>query len=246
MKLLGIIGYPLQHSFSKRFFDGKFQELQLDDHEFRLFPIQDVDIFPELISQHPQLSGLAVTIPHKVNVMRFLDEIDPAAMDAGAINCIHIKNGHLKGYNTDAIGFEHSIAPHLRQDHTRALILGTGGASLAARYVFRKLGIPFQMVSRSKDKDSSYLTYSELTEEVLSAHQIIVNCTPLGTFPDIHQKPEIPYQWITPKHLLFDMVYNPELTAFMQGGLEQGAMVLNGMQMLLIQAEENWRIWNDG
>jgi shikimate dehydrogenase len=245
MKLFGLIGFPVQHSFSKNYFEKKFQELQLKDHEFRLFPLEDIAAFPKLIHEHPELSGLAVTIPHKVAIIPFLEHLDAASIQVGAVNCIRIKKGKCYGYNTDIIGFENSIIPHLHKTNQRALILGTGGAAKAVSYVFQKLNMPYELVSRMISGDGATFTYESLTQEIMDAHRLIVNCTPLGTSPEVNQKPPIPYQYLTNEHLLFDLVYNPAVTAFMKSGLEQGARVVNGMEMLEIQAENNWRIWNE-
>lgn len=244
MKLFGIIGFPLEHSFSKRYFDRKIKLLGLDQHLFNVFPLKDIEELPHIISHHPEMAGLAVTIPHKSAVIPYLKHIDLVASSVGAVNCIQIKNGVMTGYNTDIIGFEASITPALQHHHQRALILGSGGASLAVRFVLKKIGIPFQIVSRVATQQEGWISYDALSEEIISQHQLIINCTPLGTFPDIEQKPDIPYQWLTPQHLLFDMVYNPEITAFMKEGMSRGATVLNGMKMLEIQAEANWKIWN--
>lgn len=245
MKLFGLIGFPVQHSFSKIYFEKKFQEMQLTDHEFRLFPLEDINAFKKLILDHPELKGLAVTIPHKVAIISLLDHVDDAATDVGAVNCIRIKDGQCHGYNTDVIGFEKAITPHLQFANQRALILGTGGASRAVRYVLRKLNIPFQLVSRTNAGNDAILTYEALTKEIIETHRVIINCTPLGTTPDVDRKPSIPYQYLSSEHLLFDLVYNPPTTAFMRAGLEQGARVVNGLEMLESQAEANWRIWNE-
>ncbi len=241
MKKYGLIGFPLNHSFSKKYFEDKF-ERECINSRFELYPIADLKYLPALLRAEPLLQGLAVTIPHKEKIIDVLQETDPAVSMIGAVNCIKISGGILKGFNTDVIGFERSLFPLLKSYHTQALILGTGGASRAVQFVLKKLHITFALVSASA---KSNLSYQDINESYMNKYLLIINCTPLGMFPDIKMKPSIPYQFITNRHLLFDMVYNPEETAFLQEGRKHDAQIKNGLEMLYIQAEENWRIWND-
>lgn len=242
MRKFGLIGYPLSHSFSRNYFSEKFAGEHITGCAYYNFPLEHIDLFTALLRDNPDIEGLNVTIPYKQSVRQFLDEFDITAAEIGAVNCIDIRNGRLKGYNTDAIGFELSLRPLLDNSHARALILGTGGASRAVGFVLTKLGIAFSYVSRTKKKGC--LTYEELDEAVLYEHTIIVNTTPLGTFPDIHYAPAIPYHLLTLKHLLYDLVYNPRETLFLQKGSAQGATIKNGYEMLVLQAEASWKIWN--
>lgn len=252
----GLIGYPLSHSFSKKYFTEKFEKEQLNDHVYHLFPIEKIDEFPELIRKHPDLCGLNVTIPYKESIIPFLDELDETAKEIGAVNCIRIlkdpdasSQKKLIGYNTDAFGFRQSIKPFLETQHDRALILGTGGASKAVYYVLKTIGIDCYFVTRTKIISNQLITknefsYEELNEYVLSAFKLIVNTTPVGMYPNVNDAPAIPYEFITPSHLLYDLVYNPAETEFLKRGKEMGASTLNGLSMLHQQAEEAWRIWN--
>lgn len=256
LRTYGLIGYPLSHSFSKKYFTEKFEKEQLKDHEYHLFPIEKIDEFPDLIRKHPGLWGLNVTIPYKESVIPYLDELDETAKEIGAVNCIRIlgdDNGNnskkLIGYNTDAFGFRQSIKPFLETQHERALILGTGGASKAVHYVLKTIGIDCYFVTRTKIISNQLITknefsYEELNEYVMSAFKLIVNTTPVGMYPNIEEAPAIPYELLTPSHLLYDLVYNPEETEFLKRGKKMGASTLNGLSMLHQQAEEAWRIWN--
>jgi shikimate dehydrogenase len=244
MRLYGLIGFPLTHSFSKTFFEQKFSNEGLLDCAFENFPLKNIEELRQLIANHPQLKGFAVTIPYKKKVIRFLDEGTDAVKQMVACNCVKLKAGKLKGYNTDVTGFEKSFTKLLKPHHLKALILGTGGAADAVAYVLRKLGIDYLFVSRSQEIKPLTISYKALAEDLLADHTIIINCTPLGTAPDSETFPKIPYQYLTSRHYLFDLVYNPADTTFMQKGREQGALVCNGYEMLTIQAEENWRIWN--
>jgi shikimate dehydrogenase len=245
MRLYGLIGLPLTHSFSKTFFEQKFADEGLHDCAFENFPLKNIEEIRQVIADHPNLKGFAVTIPYKKKIIRFLDEGTDAVKQMVACNCVKIKGGRLKGYNTDVTGFEKSFIKHLQPHHLKALILGTGGAADAVAFVLRKLGIEYLFVSRSKEMRPLTIPYKALAEALLADHTIIINCTPLGTFPATEEFPLIPYQYLTPRHYLFDLVYNPAKTMFMKKGEEHGALVCNGYEMLKIQAEENWRIWND-
>ena len=236
----GLIGYPLDHSFSAEYFNARFEK-EKTDAVFHLFPIEYISLLPSLLSNHPELKGLAVTVPYKEVVIPYLDLIDTTAKEVGAVNCI--KTGKkLIGFNTDIIGFEHSLKPLLQSHHTAALVLGTGGGSKAVQFVLRRLGITFTLVSTT---DPLALHYKEVNEETIKNHPVIINCTPLGMFPLVNTMPPIPYSFISDQHLLFDLVYNPEVSAFLQEGKIRNATIKNGYEMLLIQAEENWRIWNE-
>lgn len=244
MKTYGLIGYPLSHSFSKKFFSQKFSEEHIDAR-YELFELKNIEEFQELVKS-TGLAGLNVTIPYKKEIIPYLDALDETAQNIGAVNVIKFirrkNNLLLKGYNSDVTGFENSLLPLLQPHHTKALILGTGGASNAVRYVLNKHGIETKYVSRKKDKDN--FTYDELDKEALSNYKLIVNTTPLGTYPKINDTPGIPYQFVTNKHFLYDLIYNPSETKFLQQGKKQGATILNGEQMLIGQAVAAWDIWN--
>jgi shikimate dehydrogenase len=246
MSKFGLIGYPLSHSFSKKFFTQKFESEGIQDCEYELYPIETIDSLSLLLSDNPDLEGLNVTIPYKLEVLPLLNEIDEAAQAIGAVNCIKITgkgpNAKLKGYNTDAYGFEESLKPLLEPGHQKALILGDGGAAKAVKYVLNKLGIPFVIVTRSPT-DTSIL-YEEVTEEILSTHTIIINTTPLGMSPNVISSPDLPYHYITAQHLVYDLVYNPEETAFLNKAKVQDAKIKNGLEMLYLQAERSWYLWN--
>ena len=245
MKQFGLIGYPLGHSFSKKFFSEKFQRESIEA-QYDLFELESIAEFVTL-KENDALNGLNVTIPYKEQVIPYLDELDQTAAQIGAVNVIKFirANGELKlkGFNSDAIGFENSLNPYLKPYHTKALILGTGGASKAIDYTLRKLGIETTFVTR-KPK-SGMITYEELSETVLNDNLLIINASPVGTFPHSDECPAIPYQFLTDKHLLFDVVYNPTETLFLKKGWERGAKGLNGQSMLIGQAEAAWKIWNE-
>lgn len=246
MRTFGLIGYPLAHSFSKKFFTEKFAEEGIADHQYELFPIENIAAVVSLIAADDSLAGLNVTIPHKVGVMTYLNELDPAAETIGAVNCISIqhKDGQtwLKGFNTDAYGFQESLKPYLKKHHTHALILGDGGAAKAVKYVLDQLQITYLSVVRTAAPNA--ILYSDLTEDLLQKHQVIINTTPLGTFPNVEAAPAIPYQWLTDQHLAYDLVYNPEETEFLKRAKAKGAAIKNGFEMLQLQAERSWFIWN--
>jgi len=242
MRLFGLIGNPLGHSFSEKYFTRKFEELQIHNCQYKLFPLSAITELPALLDAHPSLEGLNVTIPYKKAVLPYLtDSLIPEGLNA--CNCIKIRSGQLTGYNTDVLGFGKSLTPLLNSAHQRALVLGNGGATESILYVLKEKGIPFEVVSRSLHKGST-LTYSELTRDIVQAHTLIINTTPLGTYPHSDNFPDIPYEGITHRHLLYDLVYNPPLTKFLQQGKEKGAQVKNGEEMLVIQAEESWSFWN--
>lgn len=244
MRLFGLIGYPLGHSFSKKFFSAKFEEENIDA-QYNLYELDDISKFTQLIND-VRLDGLNVTIPYKEKVITFMDELDDTAAKIGAVNVIKFTwEGNtlkLKGFNSDAIGFENSLLPFLKPCHQKALILGTGGASKAINYVLNKLGIKTLFVSRTKGENR--ITYSELSQEIMADYKLIINASPVGTYPHINECPDIPYQSITDDHLLYDVVYNPAETLFMKKGIERGAQAINGEQMLIGQAIAAWEIWS--
>ena len=244
MKQYGLIGMPLAHSFSKRFFTHKFDAENIDA-KYDLFELPSITDFPHLLKQHT-FHGLNVTIPYKEQIIDYLDELDETAAEIGAVNVIKFirHNGtlRLKGYNSDVIGFEKSLRPHLQTHHQKALILGTGGASKAVAYTLKKLGIEVTFVSRNKQ--ANCLTYDMLDRQVMDSHTLIVNASPVGAFPHADECPAIPYQYLGEKHFLYDLVYNPEETLFLKKGITQGAKGMNGMEMLVEQAVTAWEIWS--
>ena len=240
MRRFGLIGYPLSHSFSQKYFTDKFDREGIHNCRYDNFPIASISQLKNIIADNPDLEGLNVTIPYKVQVIPLLDESKD--LPVGACNCIKISAGKLSGYNTDVIGFERSLRSRLQPNHHRALILGKGGASEAVRYVLKKLNIEFTQVSR--DPSPGELPYDQLTDKIIRDHLLIINCTPLGMYPDIEGLPPIPYSAIGVNHFLFDLIYNPDRTLFLLQGEQRGALVQSGLDMLVIQAEESWRIWN--
>jgi shikimate dehydrogenase len=247
MKLFGLIGYPLSHSFSKTYFAAKFEKENIHDCKYENFPIDSIDKFPELIKENRNICGLNVTIPYKEQIIKFLDELDEPVKNIGAVNTIKFINKNnnilLKGYNTDVYGFENSLRPLLTENHKNALILGTGGASKAIKYVLKKLNIGFISASIEELKENE-IRYEDITPELIKNTMLIINATPLGTFPNIDTYPKIPYEYIDKHHLLFDLVYNPEISMFLKKGLDRGAVIKNGLEMLHLQAEKAWEIWN--
>jgi shikimate dehydrogenase len=243
MRQFGLIGYPLSHSFSQKYFEGKFEKEGLTECHYELFPIKSIYELTEIVKKYPELEGLNVTIPYKQVVLKYLHSTENIPDGLRACNCIKIDKGILSGYNTDVIGFEKSFIPLLKTYHTRALILGNGGATAAVIFVLKKLNIGFDIVSRKIHNGSSF-TYKEIDEKIMSENLIIINTTPLGMYPNNDKCPDIPYQFITEKHFLYDLIYNPGKTLFLQKGEERGATIKNGEEMLVLQAEESWRIWN--
>jgi shikimate dehydrogenase len=253
MKLFGLIGYPLTHSFSKKYFTEKFTREGITGAVYELFPLPEIELLPKLIASQPNLRGLNVTIPHKQIVLPYLTNIDPAAKKIGAVNVIKIaSDGTTTGYNSDYFGFRETLLNWFRQIHgtsgqavlqqTKALILGTGGASKAVKTALDDLQIESLFVSRQLG--AGQLAYDSLDEKVLQQYSLIINTTPLGTSPAIETFPPIPYHLLTPANYLYDLVYNPEETTFMKKGKERNAQVLNGLPMLHSQAEKSWEIWN--
>lgn len=243
MREFGLIGFPLGHSFSKKYFTEKFEKAGIKDCSYELYPIEHVDQLDQIIDSNPALEGLNVTIPHKETVIALLDELSPEAAEIGAVNCITIKNGKRIGYNTDAYGFQQSIKPFLEPIHDRALILGTGGASKAVAHVLKKIGIDFLFVSRNPEGPQE-VSYEQVNEFILKHHKFIINTSPVGTFPKVDECPAIPTEFIGPEHFVVDLIYNPEKTQLLQKSQSNGAMILNGLPMLQHQAEKAWEIWN--
>ena len=241
MDKYGLIGFPLGHSFSRGFFTEKFAREGIDA-EYVNFEIPDASMLLDVIRDNPELRGLNVTLPHKQAVIPLLDELSDEAKEIGAVNVIRVRDGKLKGFNSDIIGFTESIKPLLQPWHKKALILGTGGASRAIRVGLTRLGIEWTYVSRTPRE--GMLTYSDLTAEVMQQYMVIVNCSPVGMFPKTGEAPNIPYELLTPKHRLYDLVYNPEETLFMQKGRAQDAIVKNGLEMLHLQAIASWEFWH--
>jgi shikimate dehydrogenase len=239
MRVFGIIGKPLAQSFSKKYFTAKFEREGIADCRYELFPLDSIEELPKLLKKQTALNGFNITIPYKQQVLSYLDDRSHLPLDA--CNCVRIINGKLIGFNTDVLGFEESFLQLKQPHHNRALVLGTGGASVAVQYVLRKLHIPYAIVSRQPGYD---FPYAEVNSEILNSHPVIINTTPLGTFPDVDGCPELPYGYITPKHYCYDLVYNPAKTLFLQKAEAQGATIKNGQDMLEIQAEANWKIWN--
>lgn len=247
MQKYGLIGYPLGHSFSKNFFNQKFESEHIDA-QYINFEIPSIKDFKDVLKFNPELHGLNVTIPYKEQVIPYLDDLDEDARLIGAVNVIKFARGFLGktkliGYNSDVIGFRRSIEPLLTDSHRRALILGTGGASKAVFHGLKQLGVESTFVSRTAKEGC--ITYADLTREMMDRYTVIVNTTPLGMFPNVDSCPDIPYEWLTPNHLLYDLLYNPDETLFMRRGKERGAVVKNGLEMLLLQAFAAWEIWND-
>ncbi len=239
----GLVGKNISYSFSRGYFAQKFKDLNLEHHVYENFDLANISDFTNLIKTTKNLKGLNVTIPYKEMVIPYLDQLEESVLEIGAVNTIKIDGDRLVGFNTDAYGFQMSIEPLLKDYHEKALILGTGGASKAIAYVLGKLGIQFRFVSRT-GKNNGY-TYDELSHEIIEEYKVIINCSPLGTFPNITEKPNLPYKSISDQHLLFDLIYNPEKTMFLKLGEEKGAQILNGQKMLELQAEKAWEIWNE-
>lgn len=234
----GLIGRNISHSFSEKYFAAKFQAEKIQNASYKTFDLDEISELPVLL-QTEKLDGFNVTIPFKESIISYLDEIDAEAEKIGAVNCVKILNGKKIGYNTDAFGFEASLQPLLEIHHRQALILGDGGAAKAVKFVLEKLGITYQSVSRKGN-----LNYSDLNKTYMQDYQIIINCTPLGTFPDVDSCPEIPYEFLTSGHLVYELVYNPPKTQFLKLAESQFAQIKNGHEMLVLQAEKSWEIWN--
>lgn len=244
MNLYGLIGYPLGHSFSKQYFTEKFAREEISDCKYDIFPIAGIDQFPALIQDNPDLKGLNVTIPYKEQVLKFITQLSEEVKYIGAANCIKISGNQLIAFNTDIIGFEQSFCKLLLPHHKKALVLGTGGSSKAVQYVLRKLGIELLIVSRTENLQAGFINYNMIDESVMHSYSVIINCSPVGMFPNDNNCPLIPYQFITSQHYLYDLVYKPAKTLFLQKGEDSGALIQNGYEMLILQAEAGWKIWN--
>ena len=248
MKTFGLIGHRLGYSFSRNFFTEKFKQENLADHEYVNFELDSIDLFPGIFDLKQNICGLNCTIPYKQQIMPFLDEIDPEAAQIGAVNTVKITYNSgkrfLKGFNTDIYGFEHSLRPMLEAKHKKALILGTGGASKAIKYLLDKLQIQYLSATIDEQCYEKEIRYNQINEQLLKEYLIIIHATPLGTFPKVDECPDIPYQYITADHVCFDLVYNPEETLFLKKAKSQGAKTKNGLEMLHLQALKAWEIWN--
>ncbi|MBS1932349.1 MAG: shikimate dehydrogenase [Bacteroidetes bacterium] len=244
MRKFGLIGYPLSHSFSQKYFTEKFDRENIHDCSYRNFSIPSIEELWSVLKAEPELEGLNVTIPYKEQVIPFLNFRNEVVEQIHACNCIKIVDGKLFGFNTDVVGFETSLKKKLKPQHNKALILGTGGASKAVEFVMRKLGIDYKLVSR-KPSSGNILAYADLNDDITRSHTLIVNTSPVGMYPNVDAYPEINYNAISSYHYLFDLIYNPAKTAFLEKGEERGAVIENGLEMLVLQAEESWRIWNE-
>jgi len=241
-KQYGLIGRNISYSFSQKYFSEKFNKEGIDHCSYTNFDLKKITDLPKIFKSDANIKGLNVTIPYKEAIFTHLDKLNSKAKRIGAVNTIRIsKKGKLKGYNTDEYGFRKSLTPYLKKHHNKALILGTGGASKAIAFALKKLHIQYQFVSRNTN---GIYNYNSLTPEIIAEYHLIINCTPLGTFPNIKDCPDIPYKFITNKHLLYDLIYNPEETIFLKKGKKQGATTVNGLRMLELQAEKAWEIWN--
>ena len=245
MRLYGLIGYPLGHSFSKQYFTEKFEREGLKDCFFEAFPIKSINGFSNLLDANPDLKGLGVTIPYKEQVLPFVDELSEEVRFIGATNSIKFTGNKLIAYNTDIIGFEQSFIKVLQPSHKKALVLGTGGASKAVQYVLEKLEIPYLLVTRNEVLNAGFINYNAIDKKIMDENSIIINCTPVGMSPNENASPELPYDLITSNHYLYDLVYKPAKTLFLQKGEAIGATIQNGYEMLVIQAEASWKIWNE-
>ena len=243
LREFGLIGYPLSHSFSKGFFAEKFAKENIDNAQYDNYPIESIEQFKGLWEQHPQLEGINITIPHKKSVIPFLDFPSSVVKSINACNCIRKYNGKFYGYNTDVIGFEKSLVPFLQPHHNKALILGTGGAAAAVAWVLNKLAIDFKYVSRNAN-EAGILNYESLNTSIIQQHTLIINTSPVGMYPNVNEAPVLDYSAIGNAHHLYDLIYNPSETLFLQKGKEQGATIQNGLEMLHLQAEASWEIWN--
>ncbi|MBN1252952.1 MAG: shikimate dehydrogenase [Bacteroidales bacterium] len=247
-KLYGLIGFPLSHSFSQKYFRNKFEKENIFNADYLNFEIENINKLPEIIYNHKNLYGFNVTIPYKIEILNFLDEIDITAKEIGAVNTVKIFRNEsvvkLKGYNTDVYGFNESLKNKLLNHHKNALVLGTGGVSKAIVFALKKLNFSVTIVSRNKSKLENTLRYENLTQEIIEKNTLIVNATPQGMFPDIKNMPQIPYKYLNNKHILYDLVYNPPLSKFLEEGKKHNATIINGQKMLEFQAEKAWELFN--
>lgn len=242
MKQFGLIGYPLGHSFSPAYFKQKFEREKITGVRYDAFELKSIDEFPAFLKKHPLLCGLNVTIPYKESVIPFLDELHPVAAEIGSVNTVVFRDGKIIGYNTDLSGIAESLKPHLEWYMMNALILGTGGSAKTVAYFLSKIGIQVNFVSRNPEGENQ-LAYAELTEDIIQKNKLIINCSPAGMYPNIEQKPDIPYNGISDMHVLFDLIYNPPFSAFLNEAAMRGASYINGEKMLRTQAEASWNLW---
>ena len=244
MKTYGLIGRSLGYSFSEKYFSEKFKKENITDSEYCNFEIKNIQKEIPALKNNPALKGLNITIPYKADIISFLDEMSEECREIKACNCIKIIGGKWIGFNTDVTGFEKSFVPHLKPYHQKALIIGTGGASHAVAFVLKKQNIDFLKVSRRENQSTSIISYDDISTEKMKEYQIVINTTPVGTFPNVNECPPLPYELVTNQHYFFDLVYNPPKTLFLSLAEKHGAIIENGSQMLTIQAEESWKIWN--
>ncbi len=242
MRQFGLIGFPLSHSFSKGYFANYFLKENILDAQYENYPIESIDFFTGLWNNNPSLQGLNVTIPYKKLVIPFLQHPSSVVQSIQACNCIKLHDGAFYGYNTDVIGFEQSLLPYLQPHHQKALIFGTGGAAAAVEWVLKKLGIAYQLVSRTASEGC--IAYESLSPEIIEAHTLLIQTSPVGMYPNVDEAPNLPYEAISSKHHLYDLVYNPAETKFLALGAVQGATTQNGLEMLHLQADASWEIWN--
>ncbi|MCF8302789.1 MAG: shikimate dehydrogenase [Bacteroidales bacterium] len=248
MTLYGLIGFPLYHSYSQDYFRHKLEREGITDAAYRLFPIENLAMLPEMVRAYTNLKGLNVTIPYKEAVIKYTHQLSEHARNIGAVNVLHISRSgeqpKLTGFNTDWIAFSESLQPLLKEHHQHALVLGTGGAARAVIYALIKLGISYQVVSR-QPYAGKHLGYGELNRQIMRKHRLIINATPVGMHPEEEEAPALPYEMLTPDHLCYDLIYNPALTAFLKTARRYGADTKNGLEMFKRQAEESWKIWNE-
>jgi shikimate dehydrogenase len=244
MKIYGLIGNPLSHSFSKKYFTKKFSVESIKDCEYKNFEIKDLQTEIPKLKKNSLISGLNVTIPYKTEIFPFLDKASEVCHEVNACNCIKTDEGKWTGFNTDVTGFEKSFVPYLRSHNTKALVLGTGGSSKAVTYVLKKLNIDFLLVSRKKNISAPLINYESISPSVLQEYSIVINTTPVGMFPNVDHYPQLSYEFVTNKHYFFDVIYNPFKTLFLSKAEAMGAVIKNGEDMLAIQAEESWEIWS--
>lgn len=241
---LGLIGRSLSHSFSKKYFEEKFKKENIQG-SFRNFELNDISEFPDVMKQNPGIKGLSVTVPYKEQIISYLDEVSPEAKEIGAVNCIHIADGKTIGYNTDVFGFKTSIKPFLEPKHNKALIFGTGGSSKAVAYALKQIGVDYYFVtSLEYKKTPNTFFYYELSPIIFSQFLLLINCTPVGMFPETSVSVPIPFSYVTGDHLAYDLIYNPTETVFLENCREKGAITINGLSMLHLQAEKAWEIWS--
>jgi shikimate dehydrogenase len=243
LRQFGLIGHPLTHSFSPTYFAEKFQKENITDASYDAFDLKDISEFRFLLQNNPNLAGLNVTIPYKESIIPYLDEIEPVAEEIGSVNTILLRDGKTTGHNTDLIGISETLKPHLEWYMVNALILGTGGSAKTVAYFLKKVGIEPIFATRNPT-EKNHISYADITAEFIQGHKLIINCSPVGMFPNVNDKPAIPYEGVTDMHVLFDLIYNPPLTKFLEEAQEKDATAINGSIMLKLQAEASWKLWN--